>query len=147
MEDSKKDFLPMSHGITLSKKQCPSTPNKQERMSVIHYTSDIGSIMYAMLCTCLNVSDTLSATSRYQSNYEEAHWIIVNNILKYLRRTKEAFLLFEGEEELVVIGYTDASFQIDADDSKSQSVFVFCLNGGAVNRKNSKQDTVADSTT
>jgi hypothetical protein len=147
MEDSKKDFLPMSHGITLSKKQCPSTPNKQERMSVIHYTSDIGSIMYAMLCTCLNVSDTLSATSRYQSNYEEAHWIIVNNILKYLRRTKEAFLLFEGEEELVVIGYTDASFQIDADDSKSQSVFVFCLNGGAVNRKNYKQDTVADSTT
>jgi hypothetical protein len=55
--------------------------------------------------------------------------------------------VFEGEEELAVTCYTDASFQIDADDSKSQSIFMFCLNGGAVNRKNSKQDTVADSTT
>jgi hypothetical protein len=45
-----------------------------------------------------------------------------------LRKTKEAFLVFGGEEELVVKGYNDASFQTDADDSKSQSGFVFCLN-------------------
>jgi hypothetical protein len=31
------------------------------------------------------------------------------------------------------------------DDSKSQSGFVFCLNGGVVSGKCSKQDTVADS--
>jgi hypothetical protein len=55
--------------------------------------------------------------------------------------------LFGGEEELIVKGYSDASFQTDADDSKSQSSFVFCLNGGAVSWKSSKQDTVADSTT
>jgi hypothetical protein len=33
MQDSKKCFLPMSHGITLSKKQCPTDPDEQERMS------------------------------------------------------------------------------------------------------------------
>jgi hypothetical protein len=49
-----------------------------------------------------------------------------------LRRTKEAFLVFGGEEELIVKGYSDANFQIDADDSKSQSGFVFYLNGGVV---------------
>jgi hypothetical protein len=49
-----------------------------------------------------------------------------------MRRTKKVFLVFGGEEELVVNGYSDASFQTDADDSKSQSSFVFCLNGGAV---------------
>ncbi|GKE04010.1 hypothetical protein Tco_1396028 [Tanacetum coccineum] len=32
------------------------------------------------------------------------------------------------------------------DDSKSQSGWVFLLNGGAVTWKSSKQDTVADST-
>ena len=101
-------------------------------MSVIPYASAIGSIMYTMLCTRPDVSYALSATSMYQSNYVEAHWTIVKNILKYLRRTKEAFLVFGGEEELVVTGYTDASFQTDTDDSKSQSGFVFCLNGGAV---------------
>ena len=30
MESSKKGFLPMSHGITLSKTQCPSTPAERE---------------------------------------------------------------------------------------------------------------------
>jgi hypothetical protein len=42
------------------------------------------------------------------------------------------FLAFGGEEELVVKGYSDASFQIDANDSTSQSGFVFFLDGGAV---------------
>ena len=57
------------------------------------------------------------------------------------------FLVYGGEEELVVTGYTDASFQTDKDDSKSQSGFVFKVNGGTVSWKSSKQETVADSTT
>jgi hypothetical protein len=109
----------MLHVITLSKKQCPLEPDEQERMEAILYALAIGSIMYAMLCTQLNVSYALSAKSRYQSNYGGTHWIIVKNILKYLRRTKEAFLMFGGEEELVVKCYSDASFQTDADDPKS----------------------------
>jgi hypothetical protein len=86
-------------------------------------------------------------TSRFQSNPGESHWIAVKNILKYLRRTKDQFLIYGGEEELSVKGYTDASFQTDKDDFRSQSGFVFCLNGGAVSWKSSKQETVADSTT
>jgi hypothetical protein len=35
MQDSKKCFLPMSHGITLSKKQCPTDPDEQQRMRAI----------------------------------------------------------------------------------------------------------------
>jgi hypothetical protein len=125
----------MLHGITLSKKQCPSTLDKQEKMSVIPYALAIGSIMYAMLCTRSDVSYALSAMSRYQSDYDEAHWIIVKNILKYLRITKEVFHVFGGEEELVVTGYIDASFQIDVGDSKSQSGLVFCLNGGSASKQ------------
>jgi tRNA C32,U32 (ribose-2'-O)-methylase TrmJ len=79
-------------------------PDEQERMRVILYASAIRSIMYAMICTRPDVSYALSATSRYQSNYGEAHWTIVKNILKYLRRTKKAFLVFGGEEELIVKG-------------------------------------------
>ncbi|KAL4272076.1 hypothetical protein GQ457_13G016580 [Hibiscus cannabinus] len=51
------------------------------------------------------------------------------------------------KEEIVIKGYTDARFQTDKDDSQSQSGFVFCLNGGAVSWKSSKQDTITDSTT
>jgi hypothetical protein len=57
------------------------------------------------------------------------------------------FLVYGGKEELVVTGYTDASFQNDPDELKSQSGFVFTINGGAVSWKSSKQETVTDSTT
>ena len=86
-------------------------------------------------------------TSLYQSDPGESHWTAVKTILKYLRNTKDKFLVYGGSDELVVSGYTDASFQTDKDDFRSQSGFIFCLNGGAVSWKSSKQSTVADSTT
>ena len=45
-----------------------------------------------------------------------------------------------------VVGYSDASFQTDRDNFRSQSGWVFTLNGGAISWKRSKQETVADST-
>ena len=56
-------------------------------------------------------------------------------------------MIYGGQEELAVIGYTDASFQTDKDDFRSQSGYVFYLNGGDVSWKSSKQDTVVDSIT
>ncbi|KAK8516817.1 hypothetical protein V6N12_049529 [Hibiscus sabdariffa] len=85
-------------------------------------------------------------TSRYQANPGEGHWKTIKNILKYLRRTKDVFLVYGGEDELRIKGYTDASFQTDKDDSRSQLGFVFFLNGCAVSWKSLKQDTVTDST-
>ena len=133
MQDSKRGFLQMSHGIKLSKSQCPATKDEIERMDKIPCASAIGSIMYAMLCTQSDVSYALSMTSRFQSDPGECHWIAVKNIFKYLRITKDIFLIYGGQEgELVISGYTDAGFQSDLYDFRSQSGFVFCLNGDTV---------------
>ena len=51
MENFKKGYLPIGHGISLSKKDCPTTPEERERMSRVPYASAVGSIMYAMTCT------------------------------------------------------------------------------------------------
>ena len=40
------------------------------------------------------------------------------------------FLIYGGDEELVVKGYVDASFDTYLDDSKSQTGYVYILNGG-----------------
>ena len=135
----------MSHVINLSKEMCPKTHDEKESMSKIPYASAIGSIMYAMLCSRPDVSYTLSMTSRYQANPGERLWITVKTILKYLTRTKDKFLVYGGAQ-LKVEGYCDASFQMDKDDNRSQSGFVFILNGGAVSWKSSKQETIVDST-
>ena len=116
-------------------------------MTKIPFASAIRSIMYAMICTRPYVAFALSVSSRYQSDPGMGHWTAVENILKYLNRTKELFLVYGGDEELRVKGYTDASFMTDPDDFKSQSGYVFTLNSGAISWKSSKQSTVADSTT
>ena len=87
---------------------------------------------------------SLGVVSRYQSDPGENHWKVVKIILKYLKNTKDQWLVY-GESDLRLIGFTDSSFQSDHDDSKSMSEFIFTLNGGAICWKSSKQHTVADS--
>ena len=96
MQNSKRGFFSMCHGISLSKTQCPTTQDEQDCMSTIPHASTIGSIIYVMLCTRPDVSYALSMTSRYQSNPDESHWTTVKNIVKYFRRSKDTFLLYGG---------------------------------------------------
>jgi hypothetical protein len=100
-------------------------------IEMIAYVLAIRSTIYAMLYTRLYVSYTLSISSRYRSNISEGHWKIVKNIIRYLRKTKNVFLVHR-EHELVVYGYSDASFQLDIDDNKSQLGYIFTLNGNVV---------------
>ncbi|GJW02077.1 retrotransposon protein, putative, ty1-copia subclass [Tanacetum coccineum] len=146
MENSKKGNLPLHNTINISKDLCPKTDEELDRMSRVPYASTIGSIMYAMTCIRPDVSFALSMVSRHQQNPGKDHWTSVKNILKYLRNTKDRFLVYGGEEKLRVTGYCDASWQTNKDDSRSQSGWVFLLNKEAVTWKSSKQDTVADST-
>ncbi|KAL0373945.1 UNVERIFIED_CONTAM: Retrovirus-related Pol polyprotein from transposon RE1 [Sesamum radiatum] len=60
------------------------------------------------------------------------------NTLEYLKRTKDMFLIYGGGE-LILESYSDASFQSDDDDAKSQSDFVFKVNGGVVAWKSFKE--------
>ena len=110
MDQSKKGFFPMSHGIYLFKDMCPKTDVEVHNMQNVPYASAVGSIMYAMMCTRPDVS--------YVSYPGESHWKAVKNILKHLRRTKDLFLIYGGAE-LQVRGFTYASFQSDKDDCKS----------------------------
>jgi transposase InsO family protein len=147
MENSKKGNVPMSVSVQLSKSQCAVTRKDIEYMKDVPYASAIGSIMYAMTCTRPDVAYALSMTSRHQASPGPEHWTAVKNILRYLNRTKNKFLVYGGQRELIAEGYTDASFMTDPDDRRSQSGYVFLLNGGAVSWRSWKQSTTADSTT
>ncbi|KAK4397626.1 Retrovirus-related Pol polyprotein from transposon TNT 1-94 [Sesamum angolense] len=109
MEHSKRGFLPMRHGIKLSKKQSPKTNEELKRMLDIPYALAVGSIKYATQCTRPDIAYALSVTSKYQ-----------------------------GGRELILEGFKDASIPSDDDDTKSQSGFVFKLNDGVVAWKSSK---------
>ena len=55
------------------------------------------------------------------------------------------FLGYGGDKEFIVKSYVDASFDTDPDDAKSQTGYVFILNGGAVSWCSSKQSVVTGS--
>nr|GEX49312.1 retrotransposon protein, putative, Ty1-copia subclass [Tanacetum cinerariifolium] len=120
-----------------------------KRMQNVPYASAIGSIMYVVRCTRPDVAFAQNIINRFQQNSGEAHWTAVKNVLKYLRNTKDTFLVYGGdpEAELRVNCYCDAGFETDRDDTKSQTGYVFILNGGGVVWKSSKQSTNAQHAT
>ncbi|GKC37267.1 retrotransposon protein, putative, ty1-copia subclass [Tanacetum coccineum] len=81
------------------------------------------------------------AKSPSEQNPDEVHWTAIKNILNYLRNTRDMVLVYRGkpETELKVTCYADAGFQTDKDNTKSQSGYVFMLNGGAVDGKSAKK--------
>ncbi|GJT23042.1 retrotransposon protein, putative, ty1-copia subclass [Tanacetum coccineum] len=130
MENSKRGTIPMQEKLKLSKSDGASTPAEKRRMSNVPYALAVGSIMYAVRCTRLDVAFTQNITSRFQQNPGELHWTTIKNILKYLQNNKDMFLVYR-----------------DADDLKSQTGYVFVLNGGAVDWKSTKQTIFATSST
>ena len=73
MDNFKKDYLSIGHGITLFKKDCPTTSEEREHISKISYVLVVGSIMYAMIYTRPDMAHSLEVVSRYQSDPSEAH--------------------------------------------------------------------------
>ncbi|GJY57997.1 retrotransposon protein, putative, ty1-copia subclass [Tanacetum coccineum] len=80
--------------LELNKTQGASTPNEMKCMQNVPYASAVGSIMYAVRCTRPDVAFAQNITSRFQQNPGESHWTVVKNILKYLRNTKDMFLVY-----------------------------------------------------
>nr|GEU85155.1 hypothetical protein [Tanacetum cinerariifolium] len=107
--------------LKLSKSQGGSTPAELNHMQNVSYASAVGSIMYAVRCTRPDVAFAQNVTSRFQQNPGDLHWTTVKNILKYLRNTKDMFLVYRGDlkREVRVSCYTDAGYLTDTDDLKS----------------------------
>ncbi|GKF04757.1 retrotransposon protein, putative, ty1-copia subclass, partial [Tanacetum coccineum] len=58
------------------------------------------SIMYAVRCTRPDVAFAQNLVSRYQQNPGKLHWVVVKHILKYLRNTKDMFLVYGGNPDI-----------------------------------------------
>ena len=53
------------------------------------------------------------------------HWTAVKKILKYLKRTKEMFLVYGGDQELKTKGYVDASYVTEITLSLTPDMYIF----------------------
>ena len=65
MDNSKKCLLPFRHSLVFSKEQCPNTQEERSHMEGIPYALIVESLMYAMLCTRLDICFAIGMVSRY----------------------------------------------------------------------------------
>nr|GEU98133.1 retrotransposon protein, putative, Ty1-copia subclass [Tanacetum cinerariifolium] len=130
-DNSKHGHIYMQERLDLNKTQGDSTPEEVKHMKNVPYASAKGSIMYTTRCTRPDVAFVQNITSRFQQNPDECHWTAVKNILKYLRNNKDMFLVYGEnlESKLRVDCYCNVGFETDIDDMKSQTGYVFILNG------------------
>jgi hypothetical protein len=79
--------VPILVGVKLSADQCPKIREEEEDMSSVPYASVVGSLIYAMVCTRLDIAHAMGFLSRYMSKPEKEHWTTIKRVFKYLRST------------------------------------------------------------
>ena len=110
------------------------------------YALDIGSLMYAMVCTRPDIAHAVGVVSRFISRPGKQHWETVKWILRYLKGLSDTCLCFT-DASLKLQGYVDANFASDIDNKKSTTEFVFTLGGIAISQASNLQKIITLSTT
>ena len=76
-------------------------------MQKVPYASVVGSLMYAMVCTRLDIAHVVGVVSHLLSKPRREHWETVKWILRYLCGTSSLRLCFSNEKPILE-GYTDS---------------------------------------
>jgi hypothetical protein len=133
MHNAKPVSTPFAPRFKLSAKQCAESDDDLEYMSKVPYSSVVGSLMYAMVCSRPDLSHAISVVSRYMANPGREHWKAVQWILRYLRGSSNAGFCF-GKSRDGLFGYVDSDYACDL-DRRSLSGYVFMVGGCAVSWK------------
>jgi ribonuclease HI len=109
------------------------------------YREAVGALLYLAMCTRPDIAQAVGAVARYMSTPSTKHWSAVKMIVRYIKGTAKMGLLF-GRGKSGMLGYCDADYAGDVDTRRSNTGYVFVLNGAAVSYSSQLQPTVAAST-
>ncbi|KAH9687282.1 hypothetical protein KPL70_014707 [Citrus sinensis] len=139
----------LAYHFKLSAQLSPSTDAERKYMLQVPYSNAVGNLMYAMVCTRLDISHAVGIVSRYMHNLGKGQWQTVKWILRYIQKTLDVGLLFERDDTLGqgVIGYVDSDYAGGLDKRRSTTEYVFTFAGGPISWKSTLQSIIALSTT
>jgi hypothetical protein len=84
MQECKSVKVPIPVGVKLFVDECPKTHEEEEDMPHVPYISVVGSLMYALVFTRLDIAHAMEFLSKYMSKPRKEHWIVVKRVFKYL---------------------------------------------------------------
>lgn len=132
---------PLTHDM------CPTNPEQRKMMANIPYQQAVGCLLHLSVCSRHDISFAVGRVARFMVNPGIAHWNAVIRIFRYLKRTINYALLFDGTCSTKLTAYADADWGGDTQGSKSTSGYMFFLFGAPISWRSSLQATVALSTT
>ena len=100
------------------------------QMKKVPYREAVGSLMYAAVATCPDITFAISTLSQFLENPGLIHWEAVKHILRYLSSTKTHALTY-GNERHDLYGYTDAD-GASQDHRHAISGYAFLINGATI---------------
>jgi len=133
-DDTKYVSTPLAPHFKLKAIMSPITVEEHEYMTNVPYTSAVGSLVYAMVCTRPDLSLAVSMVSIYMHDSGKGHWEAVKWIIRYIKGTIDIDLVFEKDSigKLECIRYTDSDYAEDLDKHRSTTENVFTLRQASV---------------
>ena len=101
---------PIVKGNKFSKGQCPHNDIERDKMKSIPYSSVVGSLMYAQVCTHLDIAFVVGVLGRYLSDLGQSHWKAAKKFLRYLQGTKDFMLTYQRTDTLEVVDFSDFDY-------------------------------------
>ena len=111
----------------LSKDQCPKNDRERMTMTNVCYSSIVGILMYAQVCTRHDISFVVGVLGGFMSNLGLIHYQEVKKVFGYLQGTKDHMFTYRRTNSLDVVGYSDADFKGCVDDKKSTTGYIFVM--------------------
>ncbi|MGQ7538459.1 hypothetical protein ACTGW7_10090, partial [Streptococcus suis] len=75
---------PIIEGDRFSNDQCPQNALEKEKIKDIPYSSAVGSLLYAQVCTRPHIAMAVGMLGQYQSNPGLEHWKAAKKVMRYL---------------------------------------------------------------
>lgn len=144
MGNSKTTSTPLELGIKRLLSNSLST--NDEISNIFPFREAIGCLMYAMLCTRLDLCFPTCFLSQFSNNPRNEHYIAIKRVMRYIKGTLKLRIVYE-KNNMDIIGYTDVDWAGDIEKRKSTSGFIFLLGNGVVSWSSKKQASVTLSTT
>ena len=93
--------------------------------------SAIGALLYLTNCTRLDIAFAINLLVRFSASPTRRHWNDIKHIFRYLQGSQDLSLLYTRNQDMTLVGYSDAGYMSDPHNVRSQTGYVsFC--GGIV---------------
>ncbi|KAF1313386.1 Integrase catalytic core protein, partial [Globisporangium splendens] len=140
-------LTPIDPSTHLSKGDEAQSEADRAEMETKPYRSLIGSLMYLACGTRPDIAVAVARLSRFLENPGPKHWDAGIKVVKYLKKTKDVGIVYDGSLESKLSAFCDADWACDRNDRRSMSGILLMLCGGPIAWRATFQKTVALSTT